>query len=121
MAVVIPRGEVGDRCRSRGISQNFTTVDSPHFNVVAERALDLIETAAIADRIKAQELFPGAQLSATASLLGCPATSSLLGEASHWAYGAVNRTATAANPESTSSHEMWHDSYPPVLPFLKPG
>ena len=44
-------GEFGDLCRSRCINQEFTTADGPQFNRVAERALGLIETAAMAGRI----------------------------------------------------------------------
>ena len=58
----------GGICRSRGIKQEFTTADSPQFNGVAERALGLIETAAMTDRTQSQKLFPSAQLLATASL-----------------------------------------------------
>ena len=53
-------GTFEDLCRSRCIKQEFTTVDSPQFNGVAERALGLTETAAIAGRIQARELSPGA-------------------------------------------------------------
>ena len=84
-------GELGDLCRSRGIKREFTTADNRRFNRVAERALGLIETAAMAGRIQARELFPGAHL---------PATESLWAEASHWACDALNRTATTANPEN---------------------
>jgi len=107
-------GKFGDLCRTRGIKQEFTTADSPQFNGVAERALGLIETAAMAGRIQARELYPGTQL---------PATESLWAEASHWACDALNRTATTANPESKSPYEMWYGRPPPVvlLPFLKPG
>ena len=65
-------------------------------------------------QIQVREFFPGAQL---------PATASLWAEAPHWACDASSRTATAANPESKSPHEMWHGSFPPVilLSFLKPG
>ena len=65
-------GKFGDLCRSRGIKQEFTTADSPQFNGVAGRALDLIETAAIGRRIQARELFPGAQLPATCLLYTSP-------------------------------------------------
>ena len=58
-------GKFGSLCRSRGIKQEFTTADSPQLNGVAERALALIETAAMAGRIQTRELFPGAQLLAT--------------------------------------------------------
>ena len=47
----------GDLCKSRSIKQEFTTADSPQFNGVAERALGLIETAAMAGRIQAREVF----------------------------------------------------------------
>ena len=47
-------GKVGDVSRSRCIKQEF--------NGVAERALGLIETAAMAGRTQARELFCGAQL-----------------------------------------------------------
>ena len=107
-------GKFGDLRRSRGITQEFTTADSPHFNGVAERALRLIETAAIAGLIQANEFFPGAEL---------PSTASLWAEAFHWACDALNRTAMTANPERKTPHELWHGSSPPVvlLPFLKPG
>ena len=45
------REKLGDLCRSGGIKQEFTTADSPQFNGVAERALGLIDTAAMAGRI----------------------------------------------------------------------
>ena len=96
-------GKFGDLCRSRGIKQEFTTADSPQFNGVAERALGLIETAAMAGRIQARELFPGAQL---------PATESLWAEASHWACDALNRAATSANPANKSPYEIWYGNPP---------
>ena len=107
-------GKFGDLCRSRWTKQEFTTADSPQFNGVAERALGLIETTAMAGRIQARELFPGAKL---------PATESLWAEATHWACDALNRTATSANPANKSPYEMWCGKPPPVvlLPFLKPG
>ena len=45
-------GKFGDLCRSRCIKQELTTADCPQFNGVAERALGLIETAAMAGRIQ---------------------------------------------------------------------
>ena len=82
-------GEFGDLCISRSIKQEITTADSPQFNEIAERPLGLIETAAMAGRIQARDLFPGAQF---------PATASLWAEASHWVRDSLNRTATIANP-----------------------
>ena len=90
-------GKFGDLYRSRCIKQEFTTADSPQLNGVAERALGLIETAAMAGRIQTYELFPGAQ---------APATESLWAEASHWACDALNRTATSANAANKSPYEM---------------
>ena len=107
-------GDFGGLCRSRCIKQEFTTADNPQFNGVAERALGLIETAAMAGRIQARELFPGAQL---------PATGLLWAEASHWACDALNRTAASANPANKSPYETWYGNSAPVvlLPFFKPG
>ena len=96
-------GKFGELRRSRGIKQEFTTADSPQFNGVAECALGLIETAAMAGRILARELFPGAQL---------PATEALWVGASHWACDALNRTATTANPSNKSPYEMWYGKPP---------
>ena len=75
-------GKFRDLCRLQCIKQEFTTADSLQFNGVAECALGLIETAAMAGRIQARELFPGAQV---------PATESLWAEASHWACDASVR------------------------------
>ena len=58
----------GNLCRSRCIKQGFTTADSHQFNGAAERPLGLIETAAMAGRIQARELFPGARLPTADSL-----------------------------------------------------
>ena len=91
--------EFGDLYRSRGIKQEFTTADSPYLNGVAERALGLIETAAMMGPIQACQLFHSAKL---------PATESLWAEASYWACDDLNPTATSANPANKSPHEMWH-------------
>ena len=69
MGVVNSAGGSLDTCVDHEVfKQEFTTADGPQFNGVAERALDLIEMAAMAGRIQARELFPGAQLPATESL-----------------------------------------------------
>ena len=90
-------GKFGDLCRSRCIKQEFTTADSPQYKGVAERALGLIETVAMAGRIQARELCPSAQL---------PTSESLWAEASHWTCDPLNRTATSGNPANESPHEM---------------
>ena len=53
-------GAFGELCRKRGIKQEFTPADSPKYNGVAERALGLINDAAVAARIQATELCPSA-------------------------------------------------------------
>ena len=108
------KGKFGDLCRSRGTKQESTTADSPQFNGVVERALGLIEMAAMAGRIQTREFFPRAHL---------PETESLWAQASHWACNALNRTATTVKPENNSPYEMWYGNPPTVvlLPFLKAG
>ena len=90
------------------IKRRFTTADSPEYNGVAERGLAIIESAALADRIQAPELFPGFNI---------PEGPSLWAEAMSWACDAYNRTATVANPE------MFYGKNPETspIPFLKPG
>ena len=103
----------GELCRKRGIKQEFTPADSPKYNGVAERALGLINDAAVAARIQATELYPIA-----------PNYPSLWAEAASWACHALNCTATTANPGDKSPYEMWYGSPPPrgaVWPFLKPA
>ena len=53
------QGEFGQLCRERNIMQEFTTADSPEYSGVAEQGLAMIESAALAARIQASELFPG--------------------------------------------------------------
>ena len=50
-------GKFGDLCRSQGVKQEFTTAGSPQVNGVAKRALGLIETAAMEDRIQLVSFF----------------------------------------------------------------
>ena len=106
-------GAFGELCRKRGIKQEFTPADSPKYNGVAERALGLINDAAVAARIQATEMYPDA-----------PNYPSLWAEAASWACHALNCTATTANPGDKSPYEMWYGSPPPrgtVWPFLKPA
>ena len=107
-------GRFADLCRTRGIKQEFTTADSPEYNGVAERALGMIDAAARSAIIQAQELYPHVQL---------PSTESLWAEAYRWACDSINRTASSANPDWKSPHEMWHGTTASLklMPFLKPG
>ena len=58
MGVVNSAGGSLDTCVDHEVfKQEFTTADGPQFNGVAERALGLIETAAMAGRIQAREVF----------------------------------------------------------------
>ena len=109
------QGEFGQLCRERNIKQEFTTADSPEYNNgVAERGLAMIESAALAVRIQASELFSGFDI---------PEKPSLWAEAMRWACDAYNRTATVANPGNRSPHGMFYGEIPQnsPIPFLKPG
>ena len=79
------------------IKQQFTTPDTPQYNGVAERGLALIETYQQAARIQAAALYPTGDV---------PKTESLRAEASSWACDAMNQTATSANLERKSPHEL---------------
>ena len=107
-------GKFGKLCRERKIKQEFTTADSPEHNGVAEQGLFMIESAALAARIQASELFPGYSISEGASLWV---------EAMNWACDAFNRTATVANSGNRSPHEIFYGVAPESspIPFLKPG
>ena len=85
----------------------------PKYSGVEERSLAMINDTALATRIQAPVLYPGA-----------PAYSSLWAEAVSSASHVLNRTATTAYSGEKSPYEMWHGS-PPSLkemwPFLKPA
>ena len=105
-------GEHGTLCRKRGIKEEFTPADSPKYNGVAERALALINDTALAARIQARVLYPGA-----------PSYPSLWAKSVSWARNALIRTATKVNPGTKSPYEMEYGSPPfagQVWPFLKP-
>ena len=96
-----------------GIRQKFTPADSTNYNSVAERVLALISDPALAARIQAQVLYPGA-----------PSYPSLWAEAVSWACNALNHTTTKANPGNKSPYEMRYGSPPlagEVWSFLKPA
>ena len=103
----------GKPCRERNIKQEFTTAGSPEYNGVARRGLALIESAALAARIQACELFAGFSL---------PDGPSLWAEAMNWACGAYNRTATVGNSRSRSPSQIFYGelSQTSPIPFLKP-
>ena len=95
-------GAFGGLCRRRGIKQESTPADSPKYNGVAERALGLVNDAAVAARIQATELNPSA-----------PHYPSLWAKAASCACHALNCTETTANPGDKSPYEMWYGSPPP--------
>ena len=107
-------GEFGEVCKQFCIKQEFTNADSPKQNGVVERALGIIQNAALAACIQAPIIFPLVQL---------PPTESLWAEAVHWSCDALNHTATTANPGNKSPHEMWHGAAAPASPhpFLRPA
>ena len=92
-------GDFGYVCRQYCIKQEFTNAKCPEPNGVAERALGIIQNAALAARIQAPILFPHVEL---------PLSETLWAEAVYWACEALNRTATTFNPGNKSPYEMWH-------------
>ena len=74
----------------------------------------MIESAALAARIQASQLFQGCSI---------PEGPSLWAEVMNWACDAYNRTATVANSGNRSPHEMFYEKTPQSspIPFLKPG
>ena len=75
----------------------------------------MIESAPLAARIQASELFLGFYIHEKTSLWA---------EAISWtACGAYNRTAAVANAENHQPHEMLYGEIPKnsPIPFLKPG
>ena len=107
-------GKLGNLCQELKIKQEFTTTDSPEYNGVAERGLAVIESAPLAPRVQASELFPDYSFSEGASLWA---------DAMNWACDAYNRTATVANLDNRSPHEMFYGvtPRPSPIPFLKAG
>lgn len=102
-------------CRQHAIfiMQEPTPENSSENSVVADRALWMIQDAALAARIQATVLYPGA-----------PTYPCLWAEAVSWACDALNRTATTANPGGKSPYELWHGHPPPIgatQPFLRPA
>ena len=99
--------------RERTIEQEFTTVDSPEYNGVTERGLALIESAALAARIQASELFPGFRVPEGPSLWATV----------NWACDAYDRTSTVGSSRNRSPYEMFYGepSQTSPIPFLKPG
>ena len=95
--------EFGQLCREINIKQEFTAADSPEYNGVAERGLTMTESAALAARTQASELFPGFDI---------PEKPSLWAEKMSWACDAYNRTAAVVNPGNRSPHEMFCGEIP---------
>ena len=108
------KGTFGALCTTEKIRQEITTAYSPQYNGVAERQTALIEAAGLAARNQAATKDPNEVI-----LRG----ESLWAEKAHWACHALNCTATPANPEFKSLHEIWFGSPPSSspFPFLKPG
>ena len=75
-------GAFSDLCRTRGVRQEYTPADSPEYNGVAERAIAMVEQAAMAARIQAKEL------------CGVDVPERMSAESYCWAADALNRAAT---------------------------
>ncbi|CAN0031541.1 unnamed protein product [Sphacelaria rigidula] len=104
-------GSFSDLCRERGIRQQYTPADSPEYNGVAERAIAMVEEAATAARTQAKVLY------------GVDVPTRMWAESNRWAAGALERSATTANPGKKSPDEMFYGEVPEVklLPFFKLG
>ena len=106
-----------ERCaNSVAVKQELTNANSPKRNGAVERALAIVQKAAVAASIQAPIIFPLVQL---------PSTDSLWAQAVHsiWLYDAMNHTATTtANPGNKSPREMWHGTAAPTSlgPFFRP-
>ena len=103
----------GVLCTTEKIRQEFTTANSPQYNGVAERQIAIIDAADLAARTQAAAKYPNEVL---------PRGETLWAVQAHWAYRALNFTATSANLGFKSPHEMWFGSPPSSspFPFLKP-
>ena len=108
------RGEFGEVSKQDCIKREFTNANSAKQNGVVDRALGIIQNAALAACIQAPIIFPLVQL---------PPTESLWVEAVHWSCDALDHTATTANLGNKSPHEMWHGTAVPASPhpFLRPA
>ncbi|CAN0508458.1 unnamed protein product, partial [Discosporangium mesarthrocarpum] len=108
-------GSFGALYRDFRVRQEHTCADTPQLNGVAKRGLGLIDSAQLAGRLQASELFGHA--------FNIPFHEDLWAEASAWACAALNATATSANPSSISPYEAFYGKPAPlqVLPFLKPA
>ncbi|CAN0107392.1 unnamed protein product, partial [Sphacelaria rigidula] len=104
-------GPFSDLCRERGIRQKYTPADIPEYNGVAERAIAMVEKAAMAARIQAKVLY------------GVDVPARMWAESYRWAADALNRSATTDNPGKKSPDEVFYGEVPEVklLPFFKPG
>ena len=76
-------GDFGEMFRQYCIKQEFTDAKSPGLNGVAERALGIIQNAALGARIQASVLFPHVVL---------PPSETLWAEVFHWGCESLNRT-----------------------------
>ena len=105
---------MGKVCKQVSIKQEFTNADRPKQNGAVERALGIIQNAALAACIQAPIIFPHVQLRLTKSLWA---------EAMRWATDALNHSATTANPGNKSSHETWYKTavHASRYPFLHPA
>ena len=104
-------GKYGKLCRERKIKTRIHNGRQLGVQRVAKRGVAMIESAALAARIQASELFPGCSI---------PEGPSLWAEVMNWACDAYNRTATVANSGNRSPHEMFYGETPQSssIPFL---
>ncbi|CAN0479185.1 unnamed protein product, partial [Discosporangium mesarthrocarpum] len=103
-------GSFGALCRDFRVRQEHTCADTPQLNGVAERGLGLIDSAQLAGRLQASELF--------GHVVNIPSHEDLWADASAWACAALNATATTANPGSISPYEAFMGNLLLLMFFL---
>ena len=94
-------------CRQYCIKWELTNAKCPELNGVAERALGIIQNAALAARIQPPILFPH---------IKSPPSEALWAKTVHLACEALNGTATTSNPGNKSPHDMWYGTAAPASP-----
>ena len=107
-------GNFGEVFKQHCIRQEFTNANNPEQNGVVERALGIIQNAALAACTQAPEICP---------LVELPPTESLWAKAVHWSGETLNHTATTVIPGNKSPDESWHSAAAPAPPhpFLHPA
>ena len=96
-------GEFDEICRKLHIKREFTSVNTPQLNGVAERGLTLIEKVAEASAYQAKVSFVGTDL---------PPKDRQWTDNHHNACDVLSRSATKSNKGITTPYELWYGAKP---------